>query len=57
MWTVATIPLVLLLFTLGVLRWKAQDATATGVFAAILVAFGMYRMDPAGIAIASAKGV
>jgi len=57
MWTVATIPLVLLLFTLVVLRWKAQEAAAAGVFAAILVAFGMYRMDPTGIAVASAKGV
>lgn len=57
MWGVATIPLALLLFTLVALRWKAQEAAATGVFAAILVAFGMYRMDLSDIAVASVAGV
>lgn len=43
--------------TLVVFRWKAHEAASIGMFAAILIAFGMYQMDLAGIAVASAVGV
>ncbi len=56
-WGLAVIPLALLMITLVVLRWKAHEAASVGMFAAILIAFGMYRMDLADIAVASAVGV
>jgi len=56
-WSLAIIPLVLLMVTLVVFRWKAHEAASVGMFAAILIAFGMYRMDITDIAIASAVGV
>jgi len=43
--------------TLVVFRWKAHEAASVGMFAAILVAFGMYRMELSDIAVASAVGV
>ena len=56
-WGVAAIPLVLLLVTLVVFRWKAHEAASVGMFAALLVAFGLYEMDLSGLAVASAVGV
>jgi lactate permease len=56
-WTLAATPLALLLLTLVVFRWKAHEASAIGMFAALAIALGMYRMDLAGLAVASAKGV
>jgi len=56
-WGLAAIPLALLMITLVVFRWKAHEAASVGMFAAILVAFGMYRMELSDIAVASAVGV
>jgi len=56
-WGLAMIPLALLMITLVVFRWKAHEAASIGMFAAIVVAFGMYRMELSDIAIASAVGV
>ena len=56
-WGLAAIPLLLLMVTLVVFRWKAHEAASVGMFAAILVAFGMYRMELSDIAVASAVGV
>ena len=56
-WGLAAVPLVLLMITLVVFRWKAHEAASVGMFAAILVAFGMYRMELGDIAVASAVGV
>ncbi|APX98055.1 L-lactate permease [Natronorubrum daqingense] len=56
-WSVAAIPLALLMVTLVVLRWKAHEAASVGMFAAILIAFSVYEMDLSGLAVASAAGV
>jgi len=56
-WALAAIPLALLMITLVVFRWKAHEAASVGMFAAILIAFGMYRMELSDIAVASAVGV
>lgn len=53
----AAIPLVLLLVTLVVFRWAAHEAASVGMFAAILVAFGLYQLDVTGLAVASAVGI
>jgi len=53
----AAIPLALLMITLVVFRWKAHEAASVGMFAAIVVAFGMYQMELSDIAVASAVGV
>ncbi len=56
-WGMAAIPLALLMITLVVFRWKAHEAASVGMFAAIVVAFGMYQMELSDIAVASAVGV
>jgi len=56
-WGLAAIPLALLMITLVVFRWKAHEAASIGMFAAIVVALGMYRMELSDIAVASAVGV
>lgn len=53
----ALVPLVLLLFTLVVLRWRAHEAASIGLFAAAAVALTAYRMPLSELSIASAKGV
>ncbi|ELY50187.1 L-lactate permease [Natronolimnohabitans innermongolicus] len=56
-WAAAAIPLALLMITLVAFRWKAHEAASVGMFAALLVAFGVYEMDLSGLAVASAVGV
>jgi len=56
-WGAAAIPLILLMVTLVVFRWAAHEAASVGMFAAILVAFGLYQLDLTGLAVASAVGI
>ena len=53
----AALPLVLLLFTLVVLRWQAHEAASIGMFSAAVVALAAYGMPVEALSVASAKGV
>lgn len=56
-WGVAAVPLVLLLITLVVFRWRAHEAASVGMFAALFVAVGVYETSIQDLTIASARGV
>jgi len=53
----AALPLLLLLFTLVVLRWRAHEAASVGMFSAAAVALTAYGMPVEALSVASAKGV
>jgi len=53
----AALPLLLLLFTLVVLRWRAHEAASVGMFSAAVVALTAYGMPVEALSVASAKGV
>ncbi len=56
-WTLALVPILVLLVLLAVLRWKAPQAGPIGMFAAALVAILALRTPWDTLAVASAKGI
>ncbi len=56
-WSLAIIPLVLLLVVLVGLRWKAHEAASVGMFAALLIGVFVFRSPMETISVASAKGI
>jgi lactate permease len=56
-WGVALVPIVVLLVLLVALRWKAPEAGPMGMFAAVAIAFLVYRAPWETVAVAGAKGV
>jgi lactate permease len=56
-WSVALVPILVLLVFLVVLRWKAPEAGPVGMFAAAAIAFFIYQAPPETLAVAGAKGV
>ncbi len=53
----AALPIVLLLFTLGVLEWKAHQAALAGLLAAVLIAVFVYGMPARAAAAAALYGI
>ncbi len=53
----AALPIVLLLFTLGVLEWKAHQAAFVGLLAAVLIAIFVYGMPARAASAAALYGV
>jgi lactate permease len=56
-WTLALLPLVVLLVLLVLLRWKAPQAGPMGMFTAAAVALFAFATPWETVAVASAKGV
>lgn len=56
-WTLALLPIVVLVVLLVVLRWTAPQAAAVGMFTAALVSFLVFRTPMDALAVAGAKGV
>jgi lactate permease len=56
-WSIALIPIILLLVLLVVLRWKAAEAGAIGFFAAVAVAMLLYQTPFDTALVASGKGI
>jgi len=56
-WGLGITPLALLLITLVVFRWKAQEAASVGMFAAVLIGATAYQMPLRDLAVASGKGI
>ena len=56
-WGLGVTPLALLLITLVVFRWKAQEAASVGMFAAVLIGATAYQMPLRDLAVASGKGI
>ncbi len=53
----AALPIVLLLFTLGILEWKAHQAALVGLVTAVLVAVFVYGMPARAAAASALQGI
>lgn len=56
-WTLALVPIVVLLLLLAVLRWKAPQAGPIGMFTAAAIAVLAFRTPTETLAVAAAKGI